>query len=66
FAEVDAFQPEEYDTAEKIFDAIENEMGWRGRRSDEFIAQAVALVYNGNGGHPISDSVVQWLKRRLG
>ena len=60
------FSGTEYDTPEMIYQSIAAEMGWRGREPGEFIAQAVAMVYNGRGDHPISDEIVRWLKRRLG
>ncbi|MEG1812878.1 MAG: hypothetical protein RR337_06240 [Clostridia bacterium] len=66
FAENEVFASEEYDSKEIIFRAIENEMGWRGFYDGaEFIAQSVAIVYNGNGKHPIADAVIEWLKRRI-
>lgn len=65
FTATKVFQGRAYDTAGKIYQAIEDEMGWRGKESGELIAQAVAMVYNGSGEHPIADSVVQWLKGRL-
>lgn len=49
----------------KIYAQIDREMGWRARQNPhEFIAQAVAMWYYGEGDHPISDAVVGSLQRR--
>lgn len=65
FMENDVFRSTEYDTPDKIYRAIGEEMGWRGKEPGEFIAQSVAMVYNGRGRSPVADAVVKWLKRRL-
>lgn len=66
YLHVDVFEGEEYDTFEAIAQAVDKEMGWRGTYDGiEFIAQSVAMVYNGDGAHPIADAVVRYLKEKL-
>lgn len=66
YLHVPAFESEEYNTFEAIRQAVDKEMGRRGTYNGlEFIAQSVAMVYNGDGAHPIADAVVQYLKEKL-
>lgn len=58
YLHVPAFESEEYNTFEAIRQAVDKEMGRRGTYNGlEFIAQSVAMVYNGDGAHPIADAV---------
>lgn len=66
YLHVPAFESEEYGTLGAIAQAVDKEMGWRGAHNGlEFIAQSVAMVYNGDGAHPIADAVVRYLKEKL-
>jgi len=65
FTGIDAFAGAEYNTADAIYRSIREEMGDRATHSGgEFIAQSVAMVYNGTAG-PIARQVVEFLRRRL-
>lgn len=66
YLHVDLFKSDAYSAYEAIYNAVNEEMGKRGCDDGmEFIAQSVAMVYNGNGVHPIADAVVQYLMEKL-
>lgn len=66
YLHIPAFESEEYNSFEAIRRAVDKEMGSRGTYDGtEFIAQSVAMVYNGDRAHPIADAVVRYLKEKL-